>query len=62
MAGNKIRTSQLKEDPKAIQYLATGRLIGVLTLIQPWEECSLLYDTTLNYVQSVQENRHVEVS
>jgi hypothetical protein len=60
MMGNKIITSQLKEDPRAI--LATGRFVGVFTLIQSWENCILLYGTLLNYVQSAQENRHVDVN
>jgi hypothetical protein len=46
MTGNKTITSQLKEDPRAILCLATGRLVRVLALSQPWEVRSSLCDTT----------------
>jgi hypothetical protein len=49
MAGNKTITSQLKEDPRAMPCLATGRLVRVLTLSHEWEERRLLYDTTVMY-------------
>jgi hypothetical protein len=53
MTGNKTRTSQLKEDPRAVEHLTTGGFVKVFTLIQPCGDRSLLHGTTFIYVQSV---------